>query len=67
MDVGPRGPRRLTARTAYLLAFHDAQDAEDLPRMVTAIERLEGAGEAELGATLRRALPVRERQLTTGR
>ena len=38
----------LTARTAYLLAFHHAQDAADASRMLTAVERLEAVGEHDL-------------------
>lgn len=38
----------LTARTAYLLAFHHAQDVADASRMLTAAERLEAVGEHDL-------------------
>lgn len=38
----------LTARAAYLLAFHHAQDAVDVPRMLAAAARLERLGEADL-------------------
>ena len=38
----------LTARTAYLLAFHHAQDAADASRMLTAAERLAAVGEHDL-------------------
>ncbi len=38
----------LSARAAYLLAFHHAQDALDVPRMLRAAERLERLGEADL-------------------
>ena len=67
MDAGPTGPRGLTARTAYLLAFHHAQDASNVPRMVETVERLEGAGEVELAATLRRAVGTAEAEIATRR
>ncbi|HEV8311336.1 MAG TPA: hypothetical protein VGW35_27065 [Methylomirabilota bacterium] len=45
----------LSARAAYLLAFHAAQDAGDVPGMLAAAERLERLGEPALAAYLRRA------------
>jgi hypothetical protein len=42
-DTGP-----LSARAAYLLAFHHAQDALDVHRMLAAAGRLERLGEADL-------------------
>jgi len=47
------GRDSLTARTAYLLAFHHAQDREDVPRMLVAAERLERLGEHDLAAHTR--------------
>jgi hypothetical protein len=54
---GQPGPHAmgLTARTAYLLAFHHAQDAADTRRMLVAADRLEAAGEPELAHHLRTA------------
>jgi len=51
----PRGPRGLTARTAYLLAFHAAQDTMHADRMATAAARLDAIGERDLARHLRRA------------
>ncbi|HLE45059.1 MAG TPA: hypothetical protein VJB36_13665 [Methylomirabilota bacterium] len=50
-EAGP-----LSARAAYLLAFHHAQDALDVERMLVAAERLDRldqAGEDHLAARLR--------------
>ena len=55
MEAGPRGPRALTARAAYLLAFHAAQDTMRADRMATAAARLDAIGEGELARHLRRA------------
>jgi hypothetical protein len=44
-----------TARMAYLLAFHEAQDREDLARIFLAAERLERIGETALAAHVREA------------
>ncbi len=43
----------LTARSAYLLAFHHAQDALDVARMLLAADRLERLGERDLAAHVR--------------
>lgn len=43
----------LSARAAYLLAFHHAQDAADIARMRVAGDRLEGLGEVALARELR--------------
>ena len=43
----------LTARAAYLLAFHHAQDALDVPRMLEAAGRLDRLGEADLARHVR--------------
>ena len=45
----------LSARAAYLLAFHHAQDAADLGRILIAAARLERLGEHELAQHARRA------------
>jgi hypothetical protein len=45
----------LTARTAYLLAFHAAQDAADVRRMLEAADRLQALGEHHLAELARRA------------
>jgi len=47
----PRAP--LSARAAYLLAFHHAQDALDVYRMLLIADRLDQAGEDHLAARLR--------------
>jgi hypothetical protein len=49
------GGHPLTARKAYLLAFHEAQDAGDVEHMLAVADRLEAAGEADLVAHVRRA------------
>jgi hypothetical protein len=43
-------------RIAALLAFHAAQDAGDIVRMLLAATRLERLGEAELAAHVRQAV-----------
>jgi len=43
----------LSARAAYLLAFHHAQDALDVYRMLLIADRLDQAGEDHLAARLR--------------
>ena len=55
MEASPRAPRGLTARAAYLLAFHAAQDTMRAERMATATARLDAIGERELARHLRRA------------
>jgi hypothetical protein len=47
-------PGGLSARAAYLLAFHEAQDALDVHRMLLAAERLERLGDTAVAAHLRR-------------
>jgi hypothetical protein len=49
------GGQPLTARKAYLLAFHRAQDAGDLEHVLAVADRLDAAGEPELAAHVRRA------------
>lgn len=44
-----------TARKAYLLAFHEAQDREDVTRVLLVAGRLERLGEAALAAHVREA------------
>ena len=46
----PTVRQRFAARTAYLLAFHEAQDARDVPRMLIADDRLARVGERDLAA-----------------
>lgn len=51
-----RAPGRpVTARAAYLLAFHLAQDADDPEHVLAAADRLEAAGEPALAAHVRAA------------
>jgi hypothetical protein len=47
------GPPGLTARAAYLLAFHHAQDAAAVDRMRAAADRLERLGDRPLAAWAR--------------
>jgi hypothetical protein len=49
------GGQPLTARKAYLLAFHQAQDAGDLEHVLAVADRLDIAGEVDLAAHVRRA------------
>ena len=53
----------LTARKAYLLAFHQAQDAGDLEHMLFVAGRLEAVGEPELAAHVRRAADALREEL----
>ena len=50
-----RGGRTLTARQAYLLAFHQAQDAGDVEHVLAVADRLDAVGESDLAARVRRA------------
>jgi hypothetical protein len=45
----------LTARKAYLLAFHQAQDAGDVEHVLAVADRLEAVGESDLASHVRRA------------
>jgi hypothetical protein len=45
----------MTARKAYLLAFHEAQDTGDLEHVLVVADRLEAVGEPELASHVRRA------------
>jgi hypothetical protein len=49
------GGQSLTARKAYLLAFHQAQDVEDLEHVLFVADPLDAAREPELAAHVRRA------------
>jgi hypothetical protein len=49
------GGQPLTARKAYLLAFHQAQDSGDVEHMLAVADRLEAVGEPDLAAHVRRA------------
>jgi hypothetical protein len=50
-----RGGPRLTARQAYLLAFHEAQDAADPEHVLAVADRLDAIGEGALASHVRRA------------
>ena len=52
------GGRPLTPAKAYLLAFHEAQDAGDLEHVLAVADRLDAAGEADLAAHVRHAAEV---------
>src|SRR6185436_19533404 len=47
------GGQPLTPAKAYLLAFHEAQDAGDLEHVLAVADRLDAAGEADLAAHVR--------------
>ena len=53
----------LTARKAYLLAFHEAQDAGDLEHMLFVADRLDAAGDGEIAAHVRRATDALRQEL----
>lgn len=53
----------LTARKAYLLAFHEAQDVADLEHMLFVADRLDAAGDHEMAAHVRRAADALRREL----
>ena len=53
----------LTARKAYLLAFHQAQDVGDLEHILFVADRLDAAGESELAAHVRRAADALREEL----
>ena len=53
----------LTARQAYLLAFHSAQDAGDLEHVLAVAERLDAAHEPQLAAHVRRAADALREEL----
>jgi hypothetical protein len=63
----PHSPRLaaqpLTARKAYLLAFHQAQDVSDLEHMLFVADRLDAAGELEIAAHVRRAADALRQEL----
>ena len=48
----------LTARQAYLLAFHEAQDAADPEHVLAVADRLDAIGEGALAGHVRRAAGV---------
>jgi hypothetical protein len=52
------GGPRLSARQAYLLAFHQAQDAADPEHVLAVADRLEGIGEGALASHVRRAARI---------
>ena len=49
------GGQPLTAGKAYLLAFHEAQDAGDLEHVLAVADRLDAASEPDLASHVRRA------------
>ena len=49
------GGQPLTAAKAYLLAFHQAQDAGDLEHVLAVADRLDAAREPDLATHVRRA------------
>jgi hypothetical protein len=49
------GGQPLTAGKAYLLAFHQAQDAGDLEHILAVADRLDAASEPDLATHVRRA------------
>src|SRR5262245_48346907 len=53
----------LTARKAYLLAFHEAQDVGDLEHILFVADRLDAAREPELAAHVRRAADALREEL----
>jgi hypothetical protein len=57
------GGQPLTARKAYLLAFHRAQDAGDVEHMLAVADRLDATGEPDLAAHVRRAVNAYVREL----
>jgi hypothetical protein len=52
------GDQPLTPAKAYLLAFHEAQDAGDLEHVLAVADRLDGAGEPDLATHVRLAAQV---------
>jgi hypothetical protein len=61
-----RGATRLTPRQAYLLAFHEAQDAADPEHVLAVADRLDGIGEAALASHVRWAARVLLAELGAG-
>jgi hypothetical protein len=57
----------LSARVAYLLAFHEAQDAADVGRMLIAAQRLDRIGEPALADHVRRVARETSVEATTPR
>jgi hypothetical protein len=52
------GDQPLTAGKAYLLAFHEAQDAGDLEHVLAVADRLDAAGEPGLATHVRHSASV---------
>lgn len=52
------GGQPLTAGKAYLLAFHEAQDAGDLEHVLAVADRLDAADEPDLAAHVRHSASV---------
>jgi len=61
-----KGGLRLTARQAYLLAFHRAQDTADPEHVLAVADRLDGIGEAVLASHVRWAARVLLAELGAG-
>jgi hypothetical protein len=55
---GDHAGTRLTARQAYLLAFHEAQDAADPEHVLAVADRLDAIGEGALAGHVRRAAGI---------
>ena len=53
----------LTARKAYLLAFHQAQDVSDLEHVLFVADRLDATGDLETAAHVRRAADALRQEL----
>jgi hypothetical protein len=60
------GAPRLTARTAYLLAFHRAQDVGDPEHVLAVADRLDGIGETALASHVRGAARILLAELGVG-
>jgi hypothetical protein len=58
------GGQPLTARKAYLLAFHEAQDAGDVEHMLAVADRLDATGEPDLAAHVQRAVDALVQELS---
>jgi hypothetical protein len=56
----------LTARKAYLLAFHQAQDAGDLEHVLAVADRLEWTGHGDLAVHVRQAARILVDEVETG-
>jgi hypothetical protein len=57
------GGQPLTAAKAYLLAFHEAQDENDLEHVLAVADRLDAVGEPRLAAHVRRAAETLQEEI----